>query len=195
MSSLSEAIISHARQLPEGHPLIAKKLTSLGSARRVGRAMSRLARHGRLLRAGRGVYVRPVESRFGIRPPSATKVVEALAASRGETIAVHGAMAANNLGLTTQVPVHNVFLTSGPSRTIDVGSQPVELRHAPRWQLAHAQRPAGQVIRALAWLGPEKAMQAVETLKRRMPRGEMIEVSAVGAGTPAWLASQMRAFA
>jgi hypothetical protein len=32
---------------------------------------------------------------------------------RGETIEIHGAAAANKLGLTTQVPVREVHLTSG----------------------------------------------------------------------------------
>lgn len=66
-----------------------------------------------LMRAGRGIYVRPVESRFGTRPPVASKVVEAIAAQWGESVALHGAAAANELGLTTQVPVREVYLTSG----------------------------------------------------------------------------------
>jgi hypothetical protein len=41
--------------------------------------MSRLARHGALLRVDRGIYVQPVESRFGVRAPSTVQVVEGLA--------------------------------------------------------------------------------------------------------------------
>jgi hypothetical protein len=59
--------------------------------------------------------------------------------------------------LTTQVPVRSVYLTSGRSRKMHLGKQVVELRHAPRWQLALANRPAGEAVRALAWLGPERA--------------------------------------
>ncbi len=53
----------------------------------------------------------------------------------------------------------------------NLGKQVVELRHAPRWQLALANRPAGEAVRALAWLGPEKAETALRTMKRKMPPG------------------------
>ena len=71
----------------------------------------------------------------------------------GETIVPCGGAAAHILGLTTQVPVRSVYLTSGPDRRLRFGSLEVELRHAPRWQLTAPRRRAGDVIRALAWLG------------------------------------------
>ena len=118
-------------------------------------ALSRLTERGQLIRAGRGVYLRPVTSRFGTRAPSVQQAVEALASQRGEVIVPSGAAAANTLGLTTQVPVRSVYLTSGRSRTMNLGKQVVELRHAPRWQLALAHKPAGEAVRALAWLGED----------------------------------------
>lgn len=74
---------------------------------------------------------------------------------RGEVIASSVAVAANALGLTTQVPIRFVYLTSGRSRKMNLGKQVVELRHALRWQLALAQRPAGEAVRTLAWPGPD----------------------------------------
>ena len=43
---------------------------------------------------------------------------------------------ANRLGLTTQIPVRAVYVTSSPSRRLHFGALTVELRHAPRWELA-----------------------------------------------------------
>ena len=120
----------------------AKGLLHLGSRAAVDQALSRLARRNDLLRAGRGLYVLPVKGRFGSRAPSVRKTVEALAAQRGEQIAASGAMAANTLGLTTQVPVKPVFLTSGRDRKLKLGRQEVELRHAPQWQLVLSGRRA-----------------------------------------------------
>ena len=151
-------------------------------------ALSRLAERGRLIRAGRGVYLRPVSSRFGVRAPSVDKAVEALATQRGEIIVSNGAAAANALGLTTQVPVRSVYLTSGRSRTMTLGQQTIELRHAPRWQLALADRPAGQAVRALAWLGPEKAEAALKTLKHKLPSSTFGELVAAAPQLPSWLA-------
>ena len=69
---LTEQILAHAETLPEGTPLAAKSLLHLGSRAGVDQALSRLAERGHLIRAGRGVYLRPVKSRFGARAPSAT---------------------------------------------------------------------------------------------------------------------------
>ena len=79
-------------------------------------------------------------------------------------------------------------MTSGRSRTISLGKQVVELRHAPRWQLALANRQAGEAVRALAWLGPEKAGAALETLKHKMPPGAFGELVAAAPQLPTWLA-------
>jgi len=168
-------------------------LLHLGSRAAVDQVLSRLVRRGVLLRAGRGVYVHPVESRFGTRAPSTAKMVEGLAAQRGETIVAHGAAAANTLGLTTQVPVREVFLTSGPSRRLKLGSQIVELRHAPAWQLVLPGRGAGNVVRALAWLGPKKAGEAIRRLKLKLPPAELEEIASARARLPTWMAREVSA--
>ena len=191
MMRLATQIMEEARRLPEGATLGARALLHLGSRAAVDQALSRLTRRGRLLRAGRGLYVLPVESRFGVRAPSVEKVVEAVAAQRGETIASSGAAAANALGLTTQVPVRTVYLTSGPSRTLQVGSQRVELKHAPPWQLVLPRRPAGQAVRALAWLGPSEAREGVRRLKRTLPASEWEALTNVGGRLPTWLAEPL----
>lgn len=188
MQRLTEQILEHAKQQPEGTPVAAKSLLHLGNRAAVDQALSRLAERGRLLRAGRGVYLLPVTSRFGTRAPSVEQAVEALAAQRGEVIVSSGAAAANSLGLTTQVPVRSVYLTSGRTRKMNLGKQIIELRHAPRWQLAMAHRPAGQAVRALAWLGPERAESALQTLKRKLPPAAFSELVAAAPQLPTWLA-------
>ena len=167
MQRLTEQILAHAEGLPEGTPVAAKSLLHLGNRAAVDQALSRLAERGRLIRAGRGVYLCPITSRFGTRTPSVEQAVEALASQRGEVIVSNGAAAANAMNL---------------------GKQVVELRHAPRWQLTLADRPAGEAVRALAWLGPEKADEALKTLKRKMPAGVFGELVAVAPQLPTWLA-------
>jgi len=188
MQRFTEEILSYAKGLPEGTSVAAKSLLHLGSRAAVDQTLSRLTERGQLIRAGRGVYLLPIASRFGARSPSVEQAVKALASQRGETIVPSGAAAANTLGLTTQVPVRSVYLTSGRSRKMNLGKQVVELRHAPRWQLAMAHRPAGEALRALAWLGPEKADVALQTLKRKLPPGAFSELVAVAPQLPTWLA-------
>lgn len=191
MQRLTEEILEHSRTVPEGALLTAKGLLHLGQRAAVDQALSRLTRRGKLLRAGRGLYVRPVESRFGARAPTTEKVVAGLAELRGETVASHGAAAANALGLTSQVPVRSVYLTSGPSRTLRLGRQSVEMRHAPAWQLVLAGRPAGEILRALAWLGPSKAEGALVALRRTLPASDLQALAKAAPLLPSWLAQQV----
>ena len=188
MERLSEQIMQHAAALPEATPLAAKGLLHLGKRAAVDQALSRLAERGQLIRAGRGVYLRPVQTRFGQRSPSIEQAVEALAQQRGEIIVPNGAAAANALGLTTQVPVRSVYLTSGRSRTLTMGKRSVELRHAPKWQLGLANRTAGQAVRALAWLGPEEAEGALRALKAKLPSAVLTELVTAAPQFPTWLA-------
>ena len=193
MQPLTKQVLEHAAGLPEGTPLVAKELLHLGKRAAVDQALSRLVQRGALMRAGRGIYVQPVASRFGSRAPSTSKLVEGVARHRGETIVSHGAAAANVLGLTTQVPVRAIFLCSGPNRRLTLGAQTVELRHAPKWQLILPGRAAGDVVRALAWLGPERAGDALGTLRAKLSPTEMQELASARARLPAWLAQAVGA--
>ena len=191
MQTLTQQIRERIAGLPEGAALSAKELLHLGSRAALDQALSRFVRRGALMRAGRGIYVRPIETRFGVRAPSAEKVVEAIASLRGETVVSHGAAAANALGLTTQVPVRLVYLTSGRSRSLKLGAQIVELKHAPGWQLIKAGQPAGEAVRALAWLGPVHAREALKTLKQRLPEAEFQALGATRNVLPGWLAEKV----
>lgn len=191
MQVLTQQISEHIAQLPEGTAIGAKELLHFGSRAGVDQALSRLTRRKKLMRVGRGLYVRPIETRFGIRAPSAEKVVEGIASARGETIARHGAAAANSLGLTTQVPVRSIYLTSGPSRQLKLGAQRVELKHAPRWQMMKAGHPVGEAVRALAWLGPEHTHEALATLRQRLPKSQLQEIASARTNFPGWLAQRV----
>jgi hypothetical protein len=119
------------------------------------------------------------------------KVVEELSIQRGETIVPSGASAANALGLTTQVPTRTVYLTSGRSRKITLGKQIVHLQHVPAWQLTLAKEPAGEIVRALAWAGPEKVSQTLKEIGIKVPRSEFQRISQQSSLLPLWMASAL----
>lgn len=188
MSHLNEAILSAARALPEGGLISPKEFLHLASRAAVDQSLARLAREGQLLRVGRGVYALPVAGRFGSRPPSTEAVVEAIQSTHGEVVVPNGAAEANALGMTTQVPTREIFLTSGPTRTLRLGNRIVELKHGSRWQLALGERPAGKAIRALSWLGPEQAPSALRILQTKLPAEEWAALHAARAVLPGWMA-------
>ena len=70
MKTLPEAILLHARSLPEGGLVSPKEFLHMGTRAAVDQALSRLSKEGKLLRVARGAYVAPVSSRFGTRAPT-----------------------------------------------------------------------------------------------------------------------------
>ena len=193
MNSLTKQVLAYAGSRPEGTPLTAKGLLHLSNRAALDQTLSRLARSGEVMRLGRGVYVRPIQTKFGTRSPFAEKVIEQFATARGETIVSSGAAAANALGLTTQVPVRTIYLTSGRSRRLALGNLAIELRHGKHWQLGKGNARAGQAARALEWLGPQQAARALTTLKSRLEPAELKELQAMRPLLPEWLAQKISA--
>lgn len=188
MNTLPETILRQAQSLPEGGVLSPKEFLHLGSRSAVDQAFSRLAKAGKLLRVARGAYAAPVSSRFGSRAPAPEKVVQALAEQSGEIVVPHGASAANALGLTQQVPIREVYLTSGRTRKLKLGRSEVLVKHVPRWMLALGARPAGAAVRALAWIGPSHVNESLATLHRTLSHSEWQALTSARASLPGWMA-------
>ena len=56
-------------------------------------------------------------------------------------------------------------------------------------------RAAGDVLRALAWLGPTRAAEALRTLERKLPKGELQEIAAARSRLPTWMAQEVSTLA
>lgn len=191
MQPVAEQILTQAETLPEGALITAREFLHLGNRAAVDQALKRLEARKDLMRLSRGIYVRPVKTRFGARAPAPEKVVERIAAAKAETIAKHGAAAANAFGLTTQVPAKLVFFTSGRSRKLKLGAQEIEMKHAPQWMLLPAQPKAGEAVRALAWIGQRGASEALKTLKEKLPPSTIEELVAVRPALPSWMSKSI----
>ena len=191
MKSLADCIMEYAEATPEATPIRPGDLLHFGRQGAVNQALSRLARSGRLMRICQGVYIRPIQTRFGRCAPSIDKSLRALSELWGEVIVPNGGCAANWLGLTTQSPVRSIYLTSGRNRRLHFGKHPVDLRHAPRWRLVAPHRMAGTVIRALAWLGPEGIEDALGTVLPKLSGEDIDELEAAQDIMPKWVAEPL----
>ncbi len=191
MKSLTERIMGYAEAEPEATPIQAEDLLHLGERAAVSRALSRLAHCERLMRVCRGIYMRPIQTRFGLRAPSLHNALASLSELWDVTIVPNGGDAANWLGLTTQNTVRSVYLTSGPNRVLYFGAHRVELLHAPSWQLAAPNRNAGTVIRAVAWLGPREVEKSFDAVLPKLSAEDLSELLAARTVMPSWMAEPL----
>jgi hypothetical protein len=187
MEEVATVIVQRLRRAPAGKIITPKEFLSLGSRTAVDKTFSRLAACGKAIRVARGMYVAPQESEFGSYPPPAGKVVSSYGQITGERIVPSGARAANNLGLTTQVPMEELFLTTGKARTLMLGRRKVFLKHAPSWQTAMPNSKAGEAIRAILHMGPQRAAYFAKAVRSKLTTSEWKQVSKMKSRVPAWM--------
>jgi hypothetical protein len=167
----------------------------LGSRAAVDQALSRLVRRGALTRPARGLYaVHRKSERLGIDlPAKLEEVVDALARRSGATVVPSGATFANQLGLSTQVPMRAIFQTTGRARRYQIGGTNVELRHvSPRRLKASSPRNLA-VLSAIAHLGKanidETTLARLRSVTERADDASLLDDAR---NQPAWVVAVVR---
>lgn len=154
----------------------------------VDQALSRLVKAGKLRRLARGLYDFPkVHPKLGQLSPAPDDVAHALARETGSQVQIAGARAANALGLTTQVPAKNTYLTDGPSRRVVLGKRVVDLRHASPKHLIAPGSPAGTVVQALRHLGAVRAADVAQVASRQLTVSDKKTLAFSAVQAPAWM--------
>ena len=123
----------------------------------VGQILSDLADRKVLHRLSRGVYLKTKETRYGLVYPPIEKIAQAIAKRDKANIVATGETALYILGLTTQVPMNAVFLTSGSKREIRVGERIIKFKNAVPKTFAIKGRQTRLIVQAMRAIG-EKNM-------------------------------------
>jgi hypothetical protein len=191
-TSTIEAIRSFALALAEAKPFVIANVLSFGTRAAVDQAITRLVKEGTIERVTRGMYMRPgVDEYVGKVFPSAEEIVAALASETNAVFDVHGALAAVELGLTTQHPMSTIFLTTGRSRVIAIGKSRIFLRHQAASKLALSGTRAGLALRALEYLGQrEVTMSTLGKVKSKLKKEEFANLSEARGAMSSWLSDQ-----
>jgi hypothetical protein len=157
MADVKDRILTRMRAKGRGGVFVSKDFLDLGGRAAVDQALSRLVREGLIRRVGRGLFDYPrTNLKLGIQlSPDADAVADAVARRRGTRLRRSGASAANDLGLSTQVPGKQVYLTDSSSGKIRIGKQTLTLRHVAPKVIASRDKVAGPVIQALYSIGKD----------------------------------------
>jgi predicted transcriptional regulator of viral defense system len=187
-ASTTNAILKRIRAKHRGFVFTPTEFAHLGTRAAVDQALSRLQRSGQIRRLTRGVYEFPkVHPKIGLLSPSPEAVAKAIAKRTASRISVSPAKAANLLGLSTQVPMQNIFWTEGPSRTVRIGNQTVSLKHVAASKMIGAGTEAGIVVQAVRSLGKERINEiSVHSLAERLALPVKRAVQRLLPAAPAW---------
>lgn len=190
MQTIEDKIVTKMRGYRTPHPFSANDLTDLGTRAAVDQALSRLARSGKLHRLGRGLYMYPRPSSLTgmTRLPTAQAIAKAIARKHGHRILPSRPYASNLLGLSTQVPAKNIFMTDGRSRTVRVGQDTIYFHHVEPSTLAASGRVAPLVFQAMRDIGRQRVSDRdVARLRRLLPAEDKKALLKNRRFAPAWM--------
>jgi hypothetical protein len=198
MTDVQDAIIDHLRHRGRGKVYTSKDLLNLGGRAAIDQALSRLTKVGTLQRLARGLYYYPrTNLRLGmVVSPDAEEIADSLARQTGSRIAPSGALAANRLGLSTQVPAKHVYLTDGRSREVRVGKQVFVMKHVAPKELPIGNPVSAAVFQALRYLGNDSIDDAVVSrVRRRLSARQRQQLLRDARYTTGWIADIVRKIA
>ncbi|MGY3116133.1 hypothetical protein ACVWXQ_000068 [Bradyrhizobium sp. S3.14.4] len=188
VASVPDRIMKRAHAGGRGGVFTPSDFLDVAGRAAVDQALSRLVRGGKLRRLARGLYDFPkLHPKLGPLSPAPDDVAQALARETGSQVQIAGARAANALGLSTQVPAKNNYLTDGPSRRVVLGKRVVDLRHASPKHLIAPGSFAGTVVQALRHLGPVRATDVVRVAGRRLSASDKKTLAKGAVRAPAWM--------
>jgi len=145
-------IIEHGR----GWCFTPMHFLDLGSDVSIRKALSHLQKQKNIRRLAQGVYDYPkMHDVLGTIPPDLNEVAKAIAEKNGVQIQPAGALAANLVGLSEQVPGRFILLTEGPSRKVKIGSQEIVFKKTTKKIMSSTGTREGLVIQALKNLGKD----------------------------------------
>ena len=189
MTSITQQIAGRIRAKGRGWVFAPKDFLDLGARAIVDQTLSRLSRPGTIRRLGRGVYDFPKQHpALGTLSPD-TDSLARVAVKATDGIFVSGALAANALGLSTQVPAKVAYMTNGPSRTKKIGGRTIVFKHARIPLLVHQSDKVNLTLQALSFVGKDSMDdQIIQQCARALDDSDVLALTASVAGAPGWMA-------
>ena len=150
---------------------ISRDFLDLASQDTVKKILLRLCDDGKLQRLSPGIYYFPKKSKLlGDLSPRIDKIAAAIARKNKIRVLVSESLAANLLGLTTQVPSKNVFLTDGKTKKITIGKQAIFFKHTAPKIMRLSKRKGSIVVQALKYFGKDRIdSKIIDILKKSLP--------------------------
>ncbi len=195
MSTIQDDILDRIRNQGRGKVFTPKDFLDLGSRDAADQSLSRLVKAGEIQRLGRGLYHFPlVNERLDIPlGPDLDEIADALARQTGSRVVPSGAVSANRLGLSTQVPAKPVYLSDGRTRQVRIGNTVFQIRHAAPKELPAGSRTSAMVFQALRHLGQAAVDHlVVAQLRRTLSAEQRQELLRDARYTTDWIAVVVR---
>ena len=148
-TSIKSTILGHIKDSKKHSVFFTRDFTEQTTPENVKKILREACAVGLLKRVAQGIYVKPMNSRFGEVPLPMEVIAQEIADRDHVQIMPTGSTATNIVGLSTQVPMITSFITTGSSRTIKIGNQIIKFRHAAPRNFAYKGKTIPLLVQAL----------------------------------------------
>ncbi|HGI0431690.1 TPA: DUF6088 family protein [Streptococcus pyogenes] len=195
MSSYIEIISDKINSFDSHKVFFANDFLDVASNATVRQILKRLADEDKIKRVIYGFYYNPRYSEL-IGEYEAVSIHElalAIARKYNWNIAPYSSTALNLLGLSTQVPTHYKYISSGRYKEYKIGDTVLEFKKVNPGEIANMSLKTATVIQAIKSLGKENITnEVIQKIRENLSEKERIDLMNESKSVPAWIYEVIR---
>ena len=195
MSSYMEIISDKINSFDSHKVFFANDFLDIASNATVRQILKRLADEDKIKRVIDGFYYNPRYSEL-IGEYEAVSIHElalAIARKYNWNIAPYNSTALNLLGLSTQVPTHYKYISSGRYKEYKIGDTVLEFKKVNPGEIANMSLKTATVIQAIKSLGKESINdQVIQKIIENLTEKEKLDLMNESKSVPSWIYEVIR---
>ncbi|UWD35043.1 DUF6088 family protein [Mycoplasma cottewii] len=176
--------------LKNGKVFISDDFLDIASSETVRRTLNKLAKEQKIRRVMNGFYYSPRYSEL-IKEYEQVRIEElakAIARKNNWDIAPFGLACLNILGLSTQVPVKVIYVSSGKSKIYKVGKMLLEFRKVSSREISNMSLKTRIVIQAIKEIGNENMTDNyIDRIRKELTESEKQNLLVEAKNTTKWI--------
>ena len=161
----------------------------------VRRTLNQLVSENKIKRVINGFYYNPIYSEL-IGEYEAVSIHElalAIARKYNWNIAPYNSTALNLLGLSTQVPTHYKYISSGRYKEYKIGDTILEFKKVNPGEISNMSLKTATVIQAIKSLGKENITnEVIQKIRKNLTEKEKLDLMNESKSVPSWIYEVIR---
>lgn len=195
MSSYMEIISDKINDFDSHKVFFANDFLDIASNATVRQILKRLADEDKIKRVIDGFYYNPRYSELigEYEEVSIHELALAIARKYNWNIAPYNSTALNLLGLSTQVPTHYKYISSGRYKEYKIGDTVLEFKKVNPGEIANMSLKTATVIQAIKSLGKENiTSEVIQKIRENLIEKERIDLMNESKSVPSWIYEVIR---
>ena len=193
--SYLDQIINRIENFENGKVFINTDFLDIASNETVRRTLNQLVSENKIKRVINGFYYNPSYSELigENEEVSIHELALAIARKYNWNIAPYNSTALNLLGLSTQVPTHYKYISSGRYKEYKIGDTILEFKKVNPGEIANMSLKTATVIQAIKSLGRENISdEVIQKIRENLTEEEKKDLMAEAKSVPSWIYEVIR---